>query len=204
MTAIELSEKQVFVLKVILGTILALNAGDYLALRTDMGFDRTFRLDLVYWFFPLFCFVVMQWILSSEYLHRGWVVAGIIGCATVTPVVAIGYYYVFSDSIYRSYYLIFYFLMGVFATAPQGILLRNKDGLLWVLANGVGWVLVTLYFNTRIHLLQPIPSLPILQTFIYHTYYLPLGILVGLSLYNIKVKSSRLESNEMTENKQQE
>lgn len=46
MKIIKLSEKQVFVLKVTLGTILALNAGDYLALRTDMGFDRTFRLGL--------------------------------------------------------------------------------------------------------------------------------------------------------------
>ena len=191
MTTIKLSEKQVFVLKATLGTILALNAGDYLALRTDIGFYRTFSGDLNYWLFPLLCLVAIQWILASEYLPKGWVFTGIVGCIIVIPVMAITYYYV-PAWVYKSYYLqmllLNEFAKGFFATIPQSLLMRNRNGLLWVLANSVGWILSALYSNIHIHLLQPIASSPILQTFVYHTYDFPLGIMIGLSLYNIKTK----------------
>ena len=186
MTTIKLSEKQVFVLKATLGTILALNAGDYLALRTDIGFYRTFSGDLNYWLFPLLCLVAIQWILASEYLPKGWVFTGIVGCIIVIPVMAITYY--------LQMLLLNEFAKGFFATIPQSFLMRNRNGLLWVLANSVGWILSALYSNIHIHLLQAIASIPILQTFIYHTYDFPLGIMIGLSLYNIKTKSSQVEN----------
>lgn len=190
MITIRISEKQVFILKAILGTILALNAGNYLALRTDVGFDRTFFVDSIYWFFPFLCLVIMQWILSSEYLHKGWVFAGIVGCVLVIFLDGIIYFYV-PKSVYHSYFLqvvlLTNFLMGFVATIPQGLLMKNRDGLLWVLANSIGWAFSFLYSNTHFHLFQPIQSILLMQTLIYHTYNIPLGLLVGLSLYSIKV-----------------
>lgn len=86
MTTVKLSEKQIFVLKATLVPKATLHAGDCLALRIDIGLDRTFRSDLNYWFFPLLRFVVMQWTLLSEHLQKGWVISRIIGYATLIPI----------------------------------------------------------------------------------------------------------------------
>lgn len=184
-------EKNFIVIKAILGTILAINAGNYLALRTDSGYYATFNGELSFWLFPLICLTIIQWIFFSNYLPKNWVISGFIGCILLTLFLSIRYFY-FSETVNQNYsiYIFSEFSKGFLVTIPQGILLKNKNGFWWILANSFGWVLTFTYSQTYVHLIEPIPSLPIIQTLVHETYNIPLGLLIGLSFYCIMFESN--------------
>src|SRR5688500_7452516 len=82
-----------FVLKMILGTILASAAGAFLASEAEYS-DLALRSwvpGFIYTFFPLVCLVLIQWLLLSDYLPKWWLTLGILGSLIAGATIGIIY-----------------------------------------------------------------------------------------------------------------
>jgi uncharacterized membrane protein YeaQ/YmgE (transglycosylase-associated protein family) len=138
-----LSNISTFILKIILGTIFATLAGDVLASQAEFSDPNLGRFapGFIFTVFPLACFVIMQWLLLSEYLPKWWVTLGIIGSVVAGIIVGIMFLYI-SNETYNAHTLLIGSLReivsGALVALPQYLLLKRKKGYLWILANGLG------------------------------------------------------------------
>jgi hypothetical protein len=193
----KLASKQTFVFKIILGVILAHNAGNLLSLHMDpvsMPTIGGWKSAFTYTIFPLVCIVIVQWILLSDHLPKWWVVAGFIGCTFASFAMG-ATHFIIPAEIYLSHGIalsyINNFLIGILVALPQWFLLGNRRGYLWVLANGIGWIASILTRNAIFSLPFDKPLLP-LKTLFLEVAYFPLGLALGLYLYSY-IKGNAVE-----------
>ena len=181
-------KKLIFLLKIILGTVFAIEAGRVIAFQAeysnrDLG---SFVPGFVYTFFPLACVVIMQWLLLSEYLPKWWVTLGILGSIVAGIAVGIMFLYI-PNEVYNSHNFeigIFKaFFSGLLAALPQWLLLRSKKGYLWVLANSLGLAIES--WRSIFYIpVQEVFFLALARMLILEASVLPLGLMLGLYLYS--------------------
>jgi hypothetical protein len=182
--------KQMFLLKMTLGIIIAIYAGRTLADRASFSG----RWDGVFFdsFFPLTCIVIMQWILLSDYLPKRWIIAGLAGCIISASVIGTINFYV-SEQIFRliirELNMFDALLKGMLVSIPQWFVLKHKKGYMWVLANAIGWLLSAAFNNLNYYLRVK----DFVRVLIWETSFIPLGILLGLYLYSYVYKQNNQE-----------
>jgi hypothetical protein len=134
----------------------------------------------------------MQWILLSDYLPKWWIITGLIGCIISASVMGTINFCV-SEQIFRliirELNIFNSLLMGTLVALPQWFVLKHKHGYMWVLANGVGWLLSAAFRN----LIFYTPANDFIRTLIRETSFVPLGLLLGLYLYSCIYKSNTQE-----------
>jgi hypothetical protein len=192
------TKKQNFLLKIVLGTIIASEAGVLLALHTDFVFLGGFTPGFIYTFFPLACIVIMQWILLSDYLPEWWLVTGFIGCVISATLVGVIHFFVPLE-LYSSYSkelnALNAFIAGILVALPQCFILRNKRGYLWVLANGVGHLISVIYGRAIFYpMVGEVVALSFARTLILETALIPIGLMLGLYLYSYVYNSNHPQS----------
>jgi len=186
----KLTPKQVFLLKATLGIIIANNAGGYLSYRIPFSgrWDGAFNGA----FFSLIGIVIIQWILLSDYLPKGWLVTGLIGCIISASAMGTINYHV-SEQIFRliiqEYNIACGLLMGILASIPQWFVLKHQRGYVWVLANGIGWMLSSAFDNLNFYL----QVTDFARLLIREISFMPLGILLSLYLYSHLYKPNNRE-----------
>lgn len=181
---IKLTAKQLFLLKMTLGVVIANAAGRTLADRISSSgrWDGAFISS----FFPLVCILVMQWILLSDYLPTWWMITGLIGCILSASVMGTINFYI-SEQIFRiiirELNIFNNTFRGILVALPQWFVLQHKRGYMWVLANGVGWLLSAAYRNLIFYQQHDFGRILISETS-----FIPVGLLLSLYLYSYVYK----------------
>jgi hypothetical protein len=191
----------IFLIKMTLGTILAIAAGGVWASEAEYSelALRGWLPGFIYTFFPLTCLLIMQWLLLSDYLPKWWVTLGIIGCIIAGITVGLIFFTVDNET-YNSYDLeisvLNALIAGVAAALPQWLLLKGKRGYLWVLSNGLGRAIQVTGF--RLVFYPPIVYggfyLAFRRFVILQLPIVPLGLALGLYLYQFIYEPKRSQS----------
>jgi hypothetical protein len=189
-----------FLLKMILGTILAIAAGGVLASQAEYS-DLALRSwvpGFVYTFFPLTCLVLTQWLLLSDDLPKWWVTLGIVGSLIAGTSIGIIFLYVTNET-YNVYDLEIGILnalvAGVLVSLPQWFILRGKKGYLWVLSISLG--LAIQFIGWRVVFYPPVHEafyLALVRMLILQLPVVPLGLALGLYLYTFVYKPKHSQS----------
>ena len=185
--------KQIFLLKMTLGIMIANDAGTYFSSRIPFSG----RWDGAFWgsFFPLLYIIIIQWILLSIYLPKRWIAAGLIGSLISASVMGTINYYV-SEQIFRliiqEYNVITSLLVGILVSFPQWFILQDRRGHIWVLANGIGWMLAAACTNLNFY----IRVSDFVRGLIWEASFIPLGILLSLYLYSYAYERRSQNANE--------
>ncbi|RPJ24304.1 MAG: hypothetical protein EHM33_18250 [Chloroflexi bacterium] len=186
---IRLTVKQLFLLKMTLGVVIANAAGRTLA--DGISFSGRWDGAFIYSFLPLTCIVVMQWILLSDYLPKWWMITGLIGCVISASVMGTINFYV-PDQIFRliirELNIFNNTLMGILVALPQWFVLKHKRGYMWVLANGIGWLLSAAYRNSIFYQQHDFWRISISETS-----FIPVGLSLSLYLYSYVYKVNTQE-----------
>jgi hypothetical protein len=177
----------IFLLKMILGTILACAAGAFLASEAEYS-DLALRSwvpGFIYTFFPLACLVLMQWLLLSDYLPKWWLTLGIIG--SLIAGVTIGVIYLRLTNETSNLYAetgILALVSGILASFPQWFILKNKKGYLWVLSNGLAGAIQVIVLRLVFYpAVQGGFYLALVRFLVMQLPIIPLGLALGLYLY---------------------
>jgi hypothetical protein len=193
--------KLMFLLKIILGTILAMAAGGVLASQAEYS-DLALRGWLpgfIYTFFPLTCLVLVQWLLLSDYLPKWWITLGVIGCMIAGTIIGL-IFLTINNETYNSYNreigTLNALASGILASFPQWFLLKGKKGYLWVLSNGLGRAFQVIGFHLVFS--PPIVDgafyLAFMRFVILQLPIVPLGLALGLYLHTFVYEPKHSQS----------
>jgi hypothetical protein len=179
-TMMKPTTRQVFLLRITLGVIIGNAAGRTFA--DGMNFSGRWAGAFIYSFLPLLCIVLVQWIMLFDYLPEWWIATGLIGCIISASVMGMINFYV-PEQVFRlmirELNMFNSLLLGSLVALPQWFVLKHKHGYMWVLANGIGWLLSAAFRN----LIFYIPANDSMQALMRETSFILLGLLLGLYLY---------------------
>ena len=193
--------KQEFIFKTAFAMIFAIETGA--SVFSNVGQPgqllRPWISGFLYTFFHFSCIVIMQWLLLSDHLPKGWIKLGFVGC-TIAAIISGFIYEVIPFEAYFSYdfeiKILNAFVSGTLLALPQILFLKSKKGYLWILANGVGWAIKligreTIYSHTTYY-----DFFPLFKILFVELPIIPLGLFLGLYLYTYVYNPSHLQTNE--------
>lgn len=152
----------------------------------------------LYTFSHFLCIVIMQWLLLSDYLPKGWITLGFIGCFVAAIISGI-ILQAFSFEAWFSYgyeiNILDRVISGALFAFPQLFVLRGKKGYLWILANVIGWTVQYIGWELWASTLYS-DYFPLFRILFAESPNIPLGLLLGLYLYTYVYRPNNLQTDE--------
>ena len=192
--------KSEFILKITIAMIFAMEMG--VDLFATAGHSNQLLIpwisEFMFTFFHLFCIVIMQWLLLSDYLPKGWIALGFIGC-TIAAVISGIIFQVIPFEAWFSYdyeiKILDRVISGALFAFPQLFVLRGKKSHLWILANIIGWTLQYIGWELRASTLYN-DYFPLFRILFFELPNIPLGLSLGYYLYTYVYRPNNLQTDE--------
>ena len=190
----KLTARRTFLLKMVLGMILALHAGETMAHIVidpywESGLWGYFFPEFFYTFFPFICIVIMQWLLFSEHLPNHWVVLGLVGSLIAAIVIGFIFLELTQETYTAEIRILNAAISGFLLALPQWLVIKDKRWYLWIVANSVGLLIYSVGWNILANIqvtnhfyfaLRQTIKIPLI----------PFSLMLGIYLYSAFYKSS--------------
>ncbi|HCK67557.1 MAG TPA: hypothetical protein DIW23_07415 [Anaerolineae bacterium] len=180
--------KQIFLLKITLGTIFAMEMGAELFAISGNPYQlqRPWASGFLFTFFHFLCIVIMQWLLLSDYLPKRWITLGFVGCIIASIVSGI-IYQVFSFEAWFSYNfeikIFARIISGALFALPQLFVLQGRKGYLWILANSIAWTIQYIGWELIMSYTSYYDLFLFIRILVVESPNVALGLFLGIYLY---------------------